>query len=221
MMNLLQKICDQSGLPVLAYTMASKIFEQFDRTTPNIVQAFFISTIAMFVITLIFIPDLVSVICIVLSMFSIMIGLIGAMNLMSLSLSTITMIIVIMGIGFCIDFSAHIVHAFIADSGKGDRNTRALNACMHVGIPIFSSAFSTFIGVSLLVFCESYIFKAFFKTICSLMVLGVLNALFFLPVLLSFIGPDWPRHKEALCLDDPVKESIAMTTHLENKETVT
>ena len=195
-MNLLRKLCDESGLPILAYSMPFKYYEQFEKTMPNIVQAFVISTEAMFIIALIFIPDLVSVICIILSMFSIMIGLIGAMNLMSLSLSTITMIIVIMGIGFCIDFSAHIVHAFIADSGKGDRNTRALNACMHVGIPIFSSAFSTFIGVSLLVFCESFIFIAFFKTISVLMVLGVVNSLFFLPVLLSFVGPNWPCHKE-------------------------
>jgi len=28
------------------------------------------------------------------------------------------------------------------------------------------------------------------------MILGMINALFFLPVLLSFIGPHWPVHQE-------------------------
>jgi predicted RND superfamily exporter protein len=195
-MSYLRETCQESGLPVITHAMPFRYYEQFEKTLPNILQAFVISSEAMFLIALIFIPDLVSVICIIITMCSIMIGLIGAMTIMSLSLSTITMIIVVMSIGFCIDFSAHIVHAFIVDSGKGDRNIRAYRACLHVGIPIFSSAFSTFLGVCLLAFCESYIFKAFFKLISVLMVLGVINSLFFLPVLLTFVGPHWKRHKE-------------------------
>ena len=156
----------------------------------------------MFVISIIFIPDLVSVFCIILTMFSIMIGMLGSMSFMSLSLSTITMVIVIMSIGFCIDFSAHIVHAFISDTGKGDRSTRAYRACINVGIPIFNSAFSTFLGISLLYFCESFIFKAFFKTVTVLMALGVVNSLIFLPVLLSLIGPNWPQHKQKKRIDE-------------------
>jgi multidrug efflux pump subunit AcrB len=106
------------------------------------------------------------------------------------------MIELIMSIGFCIDFSAHIVHSFIANSGRGSRNKRALKAILHVGMPILNSAVSTVIGVMLLAFCKSYIFITFCKSMLIIMTLGVLNSLLFLPVLLSLVGPHWPRHYE-------------------------
>ncbi len=170
----------------------------------------------MFVIGIIFIPDLVSVLAIVLTMFSIMVGLIGALSLMSISISTISMIVMIMSIGFCVDFSAHIVHAFIADSGKGSRDQRALKAVLHVGIPIFNSAFSTFLGICLLYFCDSYLFKAFFKGVSVLMMLGMINALFFLPVLLSFVGPHWPEHKEEDRVDEEHSVALKLVENVEN-----
>ena len=150
----------------------------------------------MYVIALVFIPDLVSVLCIVISMISIMLGLIGSMHAWGLTLSSITMIELIMSVGFCVDFSAHITHAFIASTGKGSRNLRAYKAVMRVGFPIFNSAVSTIIGTLLLGFCKSYIFMSFFKTMIIIMTLGILNSLVFLPVILSLIGPHWPRHKE-------------------------
>jgi len=121
--------------------------------------------------------------------------MIGLMNVWNLTLSSITMIELIMSIGFSIDFSAHVVHAFLASVGKGDRNMRAFKACTRVGLPIFNSAISTVIGICLLGLSRSYIFHTFFKSILILMALGVLNSLLFLPVLLSVIGPNWPRHR--------------------------
>ncbi len=193
--NALRQICSDSYLPIIPYSLAFRFFEQFEATVPNIYQAFVFSTEIMFLIAIVFIPDLISVLSILFSMGSIMVGLLGAMNLLALKFSTITMVVVIMSIGFCIDFSAHIVHAFIADVGEGSRDERAYKACLRVGVPIFNSALSTFFGICMLSFSNSFIFQVFFKTISILMVLGMLNALLFLPVLLSLIGPDWPRHK--------------------------
>lgn len=211
-MHLLREVCQESGLPVFPYSITFKYYEQFEETLPNVVQSFIIALESMYLISLIFIPDLVSVFCIIVSMLSIMTGLMGFMHLWGLSLSSITMIELIMSVGFCVDFSAHVTHAFITNS-KGDRNKRAYKAFVHVGIPIFNSALSTIIGTSLLGFSKSYIFKSFFKTMMILMSLGMLNSLLFLPVLLSLIGPDWPMHKEfetqtkqeeITCLNEPL-----------------
>ena len=217
-MHLLRKLCRESELPILAYSVPFKYYEQFEQTLPNVVQSFIIAIESMYFIALIFIPDLISVLCILFSMISIMMGLIGLMNFWSLTLSSITMIELIMSVGFCVDFSAHITHAFIASVGKGDRNHRAYKACMHIGLPIFNSAFSTIIGIFLLGFCKSYIFMTFFKTMVILMTLGVINSLFFLPVLLSLIGPYWPRHKnvetkikKANQNDSTIDENIKLT----------
>ena len=150
----------------------------------------------MYLVSLIFIPDLVSTLCIILSMISIMIGLVGSMHLWGLTLSSVTMIQLVMSVGFCIDFTAHLTHAFIASVGTGTRSERAYKACMRTGLPIFNSAISTIIGVCVLAFCKSYIFLSFFKTLFIVMCLGMLNSMLFLPVLLSLIGPHWKRHKK-------------------------
>ena len=198
-MNRLRALCANSDLPIEVYSVGFKMFEQFEQTVPNILQAFIIATESMYLITLIFIPDLVSAICIILSMGSIMIGMIGFMHVWGLSLSSITMIEVIMSVGFCIDFSAHLTHSFIAGVGKGSRNERAYQACLQTGVPILNSALSTIIGVCVLGFSESYIFMTFFKTLLIVMLLGVLTSMLFLPVLLSLIGPHWKIHKELIC----------------------
>jgi patched domain-containing protein len=195
-MHLLRKLCNESGLPIKAYSVTFKFYEQFEQTLPNVVQSFIIAIEAMYLISLIFIPDLVSVFCIIFSMISIMTGLLGGMHLSGLTLSSITMIELIMSIGFCVDFSAHVTHAFIACVGKGTRNQRAYKACVRMGFPIFNSAISTIGGCLLLSLCRSYIFLSFFKTIVILMTLGIFNSLLFLPVLLSIVGPDWPRHRK-------------------------
>ncbi len=195
-MHMLQQLCNDSGLPIFPYAVTFKYYEQFEQTLPNVIQSFIISVQAMYVIALLFIPDLVSVFCIIFSMMSIMVGLVGLMHAWGLALSSITMIELIMSIGFCIDFSAHIVHSFIANAGRGSRSKRALKAILHVGMPIFNAAVSTVLGVLLLAFCKSYIFITFCKSMLIIMGLGVLNSLVFLPVLLSMIGPHWPRHYE-------------------------
>lgn len=211
-MHLLRRLCKESGLPIVPYSITFKFYEQFEQTLPNILQSFLIAVEAMYFISLIFIPDLVSVCSIVFSMGSIMIGLLGWMHIWGLTLSSVTMIELIMSVGFCIDFSAHITHAFITN-GKGDRNKRAYKSFLHVGVPIFNSALSTVVGISLLAFCKSYIFISFFKTMLILMCLGVVNSLLFLPVLLSLIGPNWPMHKE-------VDEQTQMNDFINKKPSV-
>ena len=212
-MHHLRKLCAESGLPVIAYSITFRFFEQFEQTLPNIVQAFVIAIEAMFCIAIVFIPDLVSVACIIASMLSIMCGLVGAMHAWSLTLSSITMIELIMSIGFCIDFSAHVTHAFV--TGHGTRQQRALKANERVGVPIFNSAASTMIGIGLLAFCKSYVFVTFFKTMIILMCLGVLNSLVFLPVLLSVVGADWPMHRDR---DAVVKGKVEHTSETSETE---
>ena len=194
-MNDLLRLCSNSGLPIKPYAIGFKVFEQFEQTIPNTVQAFVIAAESMYFISLIFIPDLISAICIILSMMSIMIGMVGFMHVWSLSLNSITMIEVIMSVGFCIDFTAHLTHAFIAGVGTGSRNERAYRACLQTGVPILNSALSTIIGVCVLGLAESYAFITFFKTLILVMVLGVFTSMLFLPVLLSLIGPHWSFHK--------------------------
>jgi hypothetical protein len=79
-MHMLRQLCNESGMSVFPYAVTFKYYEQFEQTLPNVIQSFIISIEAMYVIALFFIPDIVSVCCIIFSMMSIMVGLLGLMN---------------------------------------------------------------------------------------------------------------------------------------------
>jgi patched domain-containing protein len=190
-MKNLYELCEQSGLPVFPYAVTFKIYEQYEQTISSIIQAFIISLESMYIISLLFIPDLISTFCILASMISIMLGLIGGMHLMGFTLSSITMIELIMSIGFCIDFSVHVTHSYITCNKNTSTSERAYQACIHTGIPILNSAISTVAGFILLLFKHSFVYYTFFQTVFILMFLGVLNSMLFLPVLLSLVGPNW------------------------------
>ena len=98
-----------------------------------------------------------------------------------------------MCVGFCIDFSTHICHAFV--QAGGTRNERVSQALHMAGGPIFNGAISTILGALILAFSSSYIFISFFKIIFLVMVFGLVHAMFLLPVVLAYIRPHYTDDK--------------------------
>lgn len=94
-----------------------------------------------------------------------------------------------MCVGFCIDFSTHICHAFV--QADGPRNVRVLQALDKAGGPLFNGAISTIIGVLVLAFSTSYVFFSFFQVIFLLVIFGLAHSFFLLPVILAYIGPEY------------------------------
>ena len=119
----------------------------------------------------------------------IMVGVIGFMHFWGLTLSSVTMMHIIMCVGFCIDFSTHICHAFV--QADGTRNVHVSQALDMAGGPIFNGAISTIIGVLMLAFSTSYIFFSFFKVMFLVMVFGPIHSIFLLAVILAYIGPQY------------------------------
>ncbi|XP_068082008.1 patched domain-containing protein 3-like [Anabrus simplex] len=59
-----------------------------------------------------------------------------------------------------------------------------------IGSAIFNGGMSTFLAFALLGFSDSYLFVTFFKLFTGVVVFGVFHGLFFLPVVLSWFGPE-------------------------------
>merc|ERR1712038_666599 len=119
---------------------------------------------------------------------SIELGVVGFMTLWGVRLDSISMINLIMCIGFSVDFSAHISYHFMSHKNMAmeDRVSDSLYA---LGLPITQGAISTILGVIGLALAPSYIFITFFKMVFLVIVLGALHGLVVLPVLLSLFGP--------------------------------
>ncbi|XP_052068925.1 patched domain-containing protein 3-like [Mytilus californianus] len=190
MMTRIRDIVGSSSLPVFAYAPGFIFFEQYVVILSQTMQTLGICVAVVFIVITIFLPLPVMILLITITVVLIMTSVIGFMHLWGLTLSSITMIHIIMCIGFCVDFATHVCHAYVQAKGK-TRNERVAIAIDHAGGPILNGALSTIIGVLMLAFSKSFIFFSFFKVMFMVMVFGLLYSVFLLPVVLSFIGPHY------------------------------
>ena len=92
-------------------------------------------------------------------------------------------------LGFGVEFCNHIAMNFLRQ--RGTRTERAIKAMKNMGSSVIVGIASTkFLGVLVLAFAPSTLFKLYyFRMYLCIILLGVFNGLFFLPVMLSLCGP--------------------------------
>ncbi len=161
--------------------------DQYNEVLPNTLQNVGIALGCMMVVSLLLIPSPLCTVWITLAIVSIDLGVVGFMTWWHLNLDAISMITIIMSIGFSVDFTAHITYGYV--SSKGSADERTVNAMEKLGWPLFQGALSTVIGVMVLGLVDSYLVVVFFRAVCLIIVFGVLHALVFLPVVLSLAMP--------------------------------
>ena len=186
MMTTFRDIAERHGL--VAYHPAFIFYDQYTAVLPNTLQNIGIALIAMLIVSILIIPHPFCAFIIVLAIVSIDVGVIGIMQFWGVNLDSISMINLILCIGFSVDFCAHITYAFMVSKFK-TRDERAVDALYQLGYPIVQGAVSTILGVLPLAFSNTYIFRTFFKTLFLVISLGFLHGMVVLPVVMSLIGP--------------------------------
>jgi len=111
----------------------------------------------------------------------------GFIHFWGLTIDTVSCTNIIISIGLCVDYSAHIAHAFMSTQGTRDERVKA--ALADIGPAVFNGGFSTFLAFVLLAGSKSHVFATFFKVFFLVVLFGLYNGLFVLPVALSFLGP--------------------------------
>ncbi|KAJ6226645.1 patched domain-containing protein [Anaeramoeba flamelloides] len=185
----LRKITDASSIMSFVYNFIMFLVEQYviiiDQTILNIGLSIFIVAL----ITLLFLghPKLFIIVLIV--MVVINIDLMAFIHFADLTIDVVTMISLIMSVGFSIDYSAHICHAFINRPAE-NRQLRATRAITEIGSSVVLGGITTFIGLSpVLIFANSDLFRIIVKIIYATIILGLLHGFVLLPILLTIIGP--------------------------------
>lgn len=185
----LRNICKSSPVNVTIFHPYFVFFDQFELVWPTTIQNFVIGALVMMVISFVFIPNFYCSLWISFSIISIEMGVVGYMSLWDVNLDSISMINLIMCIGFSIDFTAHICYVFMSSKCKRTEE-RVKEALYSLGLPIIQGASSTILGVVALLLAQSYIFLVFFKMVFLVIFFGAMHGLFLLPVLLSLLGPN-------------------------------
>ena len=202
-----RKIADASSISLEVFAPSFVFIEQFVIVLPNTIQNLLIATVCMFFVALFLIPHPVCALMVTLCIITIETGVIGFMTLWDVKLDGLSMINIILCIGFSVDFSAHITYAFITARGNTG-NQRTVEALHTLGTPIFQGGLSTILAILILSTSPAYIFRSFFKTMFLVMVFGLLHGLAFLPVLLSFLSPCLPRSKVVMEDMEPPGEYV-------------
>jgi len=117
-----------------------------------------------------------------------MVEIYGFMGWFGIKLSALPAVSLIMAVGIGVNFTAHIVLAFIL--AEGNRNERMEAALDHMFVPIVDATISTLLGVVMLAASEfEFIIKYYFLVYLIIVVLGALNGLILLPAVLAAVGP--------------------------------
>lgn len=90
----------------------------------------------MMLVSFIFIPNIFCAFWVAFSIISIELGVVGYMALWKVNLDSISMINIIMCIGFSVDFTAHICYAYMSSTAKTPKE-KMREALYALGLPIF------------------------------------------------------------------------------------
>ncbi|KAM4606284.1 patched domain-containing protein 3-like isoform 2-T2 [Polymixia lowei] len=189
MLNKLRETAKSDVCPgsLVVYHPAFIFFDQYAVIVRNTIQNLVIATLAMLAVSLMLIPSPICSLWVSFAIASVIVGVAGFMALWDVNLDSVSMINLVICIGFSVDFSAHISYAFVS-SKKSTANEKAIDALANLGYPIIQGAMSTILGVVVLSAAESYIFRTFFKIMFLVIIFGAVHGVVFLPVFLTFFG---------------------------------
>ena len=192
-------IAESQDIDVFPYSKFYIFFDQY-ATIVRLAGTLIGSALAIIlVVSSLLLGSLATGIVVTLTVIMIVVDVLGAMALFSVSLNAISLVNLVICVGIGVEFCAHIARAFMfpskpilekAKSKFRAKDARAWAALVNVGASVFSGITVTkFLGVFVLAFTRSKIFEVYyFRIWLSLVVLAALHALVFLPVALSFFG---------------------------------
>eukprot|EP00090_Calanus_glacialis_P005513 TRINITY_DN14271_c0_g1_i1.p1 TRINITY_DN14271_c0_g1~~TRINITY_DN14271_c0_g1_i1.p1 ORF type:complete len:913 (+),score=178.94 TRINITY_DN14271_c0_g1_i1:65-2740(+) len=155
------------------------------------------SMIAIFITVLIFLGSFRGACFVIFCVFATIVEVAGFMYFWGLTIDVITCNTLVISIGLCVDFSAHIAHGFISRSGT--RNERMVQTMTKIGPAVLNGGLSTLFAFILLSTSKTYIFLSFFKIFFLICVFGLFHGLVALPVLLALIGPESQVKMRKVC----------------------
>ena len=145
-----------------------------------------LAMMCVFVITLLLLANVKICVLVLLCVVLTLVDIVGMLHFWGITIDTLSCVNIVLAIGLCVDYSAHIAHAFMVAEGSAIERSQIALATM--GPAIINGGITTFIAVVPLIFSASHVFLTFFKVFFLTVLFGLFHGIIFLPVILSWIG---------------------------------
>ena len=135
MLSIREDLSSKSKLPVYVASASFTFLEQYAAIVSETVRNLSIASLIILLVTAPFLVNLSVSLLVFFGFVSLIFELFGMMWLWGVSLNSISMINLVMAIGFAVDYSAHVAHAFVVAPG-GSAEKRVIAALTHVGASV-------------------------------------------------------------------------------------
>lgn len=199
-------IHESTGIDVYPYSNFYIFFAQYKTIIGDTLALVGMALALIFVVAVVLLGSLRTAFALILTVAMGITDIAGIMSLWGISLNAVSLVNLVICVGICVEFCAHIVRAFTfvqksqlsqqqlppsnPNTQSRSRQARAFNALVGVGGSVFGGiALTKLIGVSVLAFTRSQIFNVYyFRMWLALVLVATAHGLIFLPVLLTYIG---------------------------------
>ncbi|XP_061449335.1 NPC1-like intracellular cholesterol transporter 1 [Rhineura floridana] len=205
---------------VFPYTITYVFYEQYlNITIAGIVNLALCLVPTFAVCCLLLGLDLRSGFINLLTIIMIVVDTVGAMTLWGISFNAVSLINLVAAVGISVEFVSHITRSF-AVSTRPTKVERAREATVNMGSAVFAGvAMTNLPGIVVLAFAKAQLIQLFFFRLNLIItLLGMLHGLLFLPVLLSYFGPDGNQGRaqapqQRKDQDQPKKSSLVIANN--------
>nr|XP_045610893.1 protein patched homolog 2-like [Procambarus clarkii] len=146
-----------------------------------------VALVVVLVVTLLLMVSVVTSVLVLVCVLATLVDVGALMHWWGLTIDTVSCIDLVLAVGLCVDYAAHVGHTFMTKHGTRDQRARQTVAT--IGPAVLNGGFTTFLAFVFLVNSTSHVFLSFFKIFVGVCLYGVYHGLVFLPVLLSMVGP--------------------------------
>ena len=158
MLKIRSKLSSQSKLKVSVAANEFIYFEQYAVVIKEIIISLVSVTIVILIVLIPFCIHPIVIMSILFTFVALILELLGLMYFWGVDLSVISLINLVMAVGFSVDYSAHVAQAFVSSKEK-TVNNRIIEALSTIGSSVLFGGLSTFLGMSLTGFAASKIFQ--------------------------------------------------------------
>ncbi|XP_033217581.1 protein patched isoform X2 [Belonocnema kinseyi] len=186
-----RQICQhytQLGIPNFPWGIPFQFWDQYMDLRTYLAYALGAAGLSIAIIISILLMNFRAVLLVLFYLAGIVLQLLGIMGFCNINLSAVPAVLLVVSVGISVPFSVHFCLSFVTSIGSRDRRTRL--ALEHTFAPVMHGGVITLLSVMMLAFSEfDFVVRYFFLLLFSAVVVGLINGLFFFPILLSLIGP--------------------------------